>query len=290
MSIATSVHKVSVQNETNVFYREAGSPSKPTILLLHGYPTSSNMFRNLIPLLAPHFHVIAPDIPGFGFTELPSSYKYDFANLADTIDLFVQALKLKKFAIYIFDYGAPVGLRLALKDPTRITAIVSQNGNAYEEGIDDRFWKPIREYWKTDEHNAQFVDALSKFIEDPVNIVSQYVHGVKTPDSIDPGAYLLDEALLKRSGQTAIQLGLFYDYKTNVDLYPQFQNFLRGSNIPVLLAWGKNDIIFNVDGAEAYKRDAKNLKIVYFDTGHFALESHVEEISKEIVEFVVPQL
>lgn len=290
MNFATTNHKIQVQDGSKIFYREAGSPEKHTILLLHGFPTSSNMFRNLIPLLSPHFHVVAPDLPGFGFTEAPSSYTYDFASLADTIDLFVQALNLTKFAIYIFDYGAPVGLRLALKDPTKITGIVSQNGNAYAEGVDDKFWKPVKEYWKAEKLDPTFVDGLTKFIEDPSNTVSQYLTGVNDPDSIDPAAYILDEALLNRPGQSAIQVGLFYDYKTNIELYPSFQKFLRESNIPVLLTWGKNDIIFNVDGAEGYRKDAKNLKIVYLDTGHFALESHAGEISKEIIEFLLPQL
>lgn len=290
MNIAATTNKIQVKDGSNIFYREAGSSTKPDILLLHGYPTSSNMFRNLIPLLALDFHVVAPDLPGFGFTEVSSSYKYDFANMADTIELFVEALKIIKFAIYIFDYGAPVGFRLALKDPSRISAIVSQNGNAYEEGIDDRFWAPIRQYWKTRKDDSSFVNALSKFVEDPANIVSQYIDGVENSNTIDPAAYVLDEALLKRTGQTNLQLGLFYDYKNNVDLYPKFQEFLRSSNIPVLLTWGKNDKIFSVDGAEGYKKDAKNLKIVYLNTGHFALESHAKEISKEIIDFLVPQL
>lgn len=290
MSVISSVKKVLVGDGCKIFYREAGCTNKPTILLLHGFPTSSNMFRNLIPLLASHFHVIAPDFPGFGFTEVPSSFEYTFSNLTDSIDHFVRALKLTKFALYAFDYGGPIGFRLALKDPARVTGLVIQNGNAYEEGLGEEFWSPLKQYWKTEKENPEFVEPLSKFLEDPKNIVSQYVDGVEDPDSIDPAAYSLDAALLNRPGQTGIQLSLFYDYQTNLSMYPQFQDYLKSSHIPILLTWGKNDTLFTVEGAEAYRRDVKNLRVVYFNSGHFALESHVEEISEEIIEFLVPQL
>lgn len=283
--IIATVNKVQLQDGTKIFYREAGSKEKPTFLLLHGFPTSSLMYRNLIPLLAPHFHVVAPDLPGFGFTEPAAGYTYKFANIADSIDEFVKILKLEKFSIFIMDYGAPTGLRLALKDPSRITGIVSQNGNAYTEGLDDRFWGAVKQYWETKEDDSNFVEPLGKFIEDPQNIVDQYLKGVPNPEIVDPAPAALDEFLTSKPGQTEIQLGLFYDYQNNVKLYPDFQKFFRESNVPVLLTWGKNDYIFAVEGAEAFRRDNKNIKIVYYDTGHFALETHVEPIAKEIIDF-----
>ena len=283
-------HKIQVEDGVKIWYREAGDINKPHFLLLHGYPTSSNMFRHLIPFLAPHFHVIAPDLPGFGFTETPESYEYSFSSVTRTIEHFVDILKLSNFAIYIFDYGAPVGLRLALKRPTSITAIVTQNGNAYEEGIDDRFWAPIKRYWQVTRDDPSFVGSLSEFIRDRNNIVSQYLDGVSNSDAIEPSAYVLDEALLKRPGQTDIQLDFFYDYQNNVKLYPQFQEYLRSAGIPVLVFWGKNDYIFSVAGAEAYKRDAKESRVRYFDSGHFALEDHVVEIAEEIKSYLLPRI
>lgn len=289
-TITPTVNKIQLKDGTKVFYREAGSKDKPYFLLLHGYPTSSIMFRNLIPLLSQHYRVIAPDLPGFGFTETPKGYDYSFANITNSIDEFISILKIDSFKVYIFDYGAPVAFRLALKNPSRITGIVAQNGNAYEEGIDDRFWGALKQYWaKGDEQDPGYVDALSKFIEDKQNILSQYYEGVSDPNVVDPAPAVLDEFLLKRPGQTKIQLGLFYDYQNNIKLYPQFQSFLRDSKVPVLVAWGKNDYIFTVEGAEAYKRDASEFKAKYYETGHFALETHVEEIAGDIIDFFVKE-
>lgn len=290
--ITTTIKRAQLKDGTKILYREAGSKCKPNFLLLHGFPTSSYMFRNLIPLLAPHFHVIAPDMPGFGFTESPSDYKYTFANLSKSIEEFVEIIKFNKFAVYIFDYGAPVAYRLALNNPKKITAIVSQNGNAYEEGIDERFWAPISKWWETgNPKDPESVETLTKVLQNPgESIESQYKLGVKDPDSIDPAPAALDEFLTSKPGQLEIQLGLFYDYGTNLKLYPQFQKFLRDSKIPVLLTWGQNDLIFNVDGAEGYKKDVKDLRIKYFNTGHFALETHLVPISKEIVDFLKEKL
>ncbi|ANB11330.1 epoxide hydrolase [Sugiyamaella lignohabitans] len=290
MSLVPTTSTVKVSNGVNVWYREAGDRAKPTFLLLHGFPTSSIMYRNLITILAPHFHVIAPDLPGYGFTEVPDKFEYTFANLTDTIELFVDAIKLTKFAIYIFDYGAPVGLRLALKRPHQITGIVTQNGNAYDEGLDHKFWGIIEEYWKTDANNTKYIQGLSQFVEDPKNIKDQYSVGFTNPTSVDPTPYYLDKALIERPGQTKIQVALFYDYQNNVKLYPQFQEYFRKSNVPVLATWGKNDYIFAHPGAEAYKRDVKNIKVKYYETGHFALEEFVNEIGADIIDFFGPIL
>lgn len=278
----TTINKLQLK-DSKVFYREAGKSSNPTILLLHGYPTSSYMYRDLIPLLSEDFHVVAPDFPGFGFTEVESEYQFTFANIADTIDEFIQTLGLGAFYVYIFDYGAPVGLRLALKKSNKVIGIIVQNGNAYYEGLDDNFWSPIKKYWESEQNDKQFVGELSTFIANPKNVVSQYLEGVANIDSVDPAAYTLDVALLGRPGQTSLQLKLFYDYRTNVELYGKFQEYIRESGVPVLVLWGKNDIIFTLAGAEAYKRDAKQIRIRYFDTGHFALETHSKEISQEII-------
>ncbi|ESW98134.1 hypothetical protein KL918_004123 [Ogataea parapolymorpha] len=291
MSNIEHIHRTIVQG-TDVFYREAGSESKPKLLLLHGYPTSSYMFRNLIPLLSSHLHVVAPDLPGFGFTEPKPGYIFDFEALTETIDQFVTKLGWTKFAIYVFDYGSPVGFRLALKNPSRITAIISQNGNAYDEGIDDRFWGPLKKYWAAGKNDPELTSALRAYIEDKRNVDSQYFDGVSDTIAIDLAPSTLDWALLCRGGQTDIQLGLFFDYQNNIRQYPQFQEFFRNSGVPVLLAWGKNDAIFSFAGAEAFRRDVKpeNLDIRYFDTGHFALETHAEEIAGAIINFVVPRL
>lgn len=272
----------------DIFYRSAGSPTAPVILLLHGFPTSSHQFRNLIPLLSPKYRVIAPDLPGFGFTHVPTerNYKYTFENIATSISAFVDALKLTKFAIYIFDYGAPTGLRLALKRPDSITAIISQNGNAYTEGLGD-FWKPVQEFWANDTpakreelSNALLTFGATKW---------QYEFGVTEPArlaSIAPETYHLDQALLERPGNKDIQLDLFKDYENNVALYPDFHAYFRERQPPVLAVWGKNDVIFVEGGAEAFRKDVKNLEIKLFETGHFALESYLEEISAAILEFL----
>ncbi len=265
-----------------VFYREAGPVDAPVVLLLHGFAASSHMFRELIPRLAGRYRVIAPDLPGFGFTAVPAGYKYSFDSLAKTIDAFVDALKLDQYAIYIFDYGAPVGLRLAVAHPERITGIVSQNGNAFEEGLSDG-WNPIQRYWQ--EPTKENREALREFLT-PESIQWQYTHGVKDPSAVAPEAYTLDSALLARPGQTDIQLDLFLDYASNVKLYPTFQRFLREKKPPVLAVWGKNDPFFLPPGAEAYRRENPNATVKLLDTGHFALETHVEEIAESILEFL----
>ena len=272
----------------SVFYRSAGSPSNPTILLLHGFPSSSFQYRDLIPQLAKTHHVIAPDFPGFGFTTVPDSlnYGYSFANLTETTLEFLDALKIERFSTYIFDYGAPVAFRIALQRPQAITAIISQNGNAYEEGL-GAFWDPIRALWKSD--TAVNRIALIKTLLTLATTKFQYEDGVMDKAllaHIPPETYNLDYALLQREGQTEIQIGLFKDYATNVALYPAFQKYLRDSKVPVLAIWGKNDKIFIEPGAEAYKRDVKDLKLVLLDTGHFALETFGKKIAGELLGFL----
>jgi pimeloyl-ACP methyl ester carboxylesterase len=271
-----SFHTVAADG-VNVFYREAGAPDAPVVLLLHGYPTSSHMFRELIPRLAGKYRIIAPDLPGFGFTTVPAerNYRYSFASIARTIEAFVDALGLTRYAIYVFDYGAPTGFRLAVAHPERVTAIISQNGNAYEEGLGDA-WDPIKAYWKepTQEHR----DALRQFLTLDAN-KWQYTHGVPDPEQVAPETYTLDTALLERPGNTDIQLDLFLDYASNVALYPKFQEYFRTAQPPLLAIWGKNDPFFIPPGAAAYRRDIPNAVVQMLDTGHFALETHVEEIA-----------
>jgi len=268
-----------------VFYREAGDINAPVMLLLHGYPSSSHQYRNLIPLLARHYRVIAPDMPGFGFTEVPESrgYVYTFDALAKTLGDFVDALNLKHYAMYIFDYGAPAGLRLALAHPERVTALVSQNGNAYLEGLGDA-WAPIKTYW------AEPIAANRQVIHDNVlNLEGtrwQYLHGVANPDSVAPESYLLDDLLMQRQRNKEIQLDLFLDYANNLKLYPAFQQFFRDTKLPTLAIWGKHDPFFIPPGAEAYSRDNPNAVVELLDTGHFALETHVDYIAKRIVEVI----
>jgi pimeloyl-ACP methyl ester carboxylesterase len=279
---AIQYHTVNVEG-LKLFYREAGNPNAPVVLLLHGFPTSSHMYRNLIPLLADRYHVIAPDLPGFGFSDAPprEQYQYTFDHLAKTIDAFTTALHLEKYAIEVFDYGAPVGFRLALAHPERITAIITQNGNAYEEGLSTA-WNPIQKYWKepTDANRAALRDFLTlegtKFA---------YLQGAPQ-DKIAPEAYQLDFALLSRPGIEEIQLDLFLDYASNVKLYPQFQSYFRKSHPPLLAVWGKNDPFFLPPGAKAFQRDNPNAQVHFYDTGHFALETHVSEIGAEIHRFL----
>ncbi len=270
-------------NGLNVFYREAGSATSPTVLLLHGFPTSSHMFRNLIPKLADNYRVIAPDLPGFGFSDSPprDRFKYTFENLARVIGDFTEKLGLRRFAIYIFDYGAPVGLRLALMHPERISAIISQNGNAYEEGLSEG-WNPIRNYWK--EPSAANRAALREFLRAEAT-KWQYTHGVADASLIAPESYTLDSALLARPGNDEIQLDLFLDYASNVALYPKFQAFFRENRPPLLAAWGQNDPFFLPAGAKAFTRDNPKAKVQFFDTGHFALETHATEIAEVMREF-----
>jgi pimeloyl-ACP methyl ester carboxylesterase len=268
-----------------IFYREGGLADAPTLLLLHGFPTSSHMFQNLIPLLADRFHIVAPDLPGFGQSDMPSrdAFPYTFAKLAEVIGRFTEVVNLKRFAIYIFDYGAPVGLRIALKHPERITAINSQNGNAYEEGLSDG-WNPIRTYWR--EPTKANRDALRSFLS-PETTFWQYTHGVSDPSAVSPDGYSLDDFYLARPGADEIQLDLFGDYKSNVALYPEFQSYFRKYKPPFLAVWGKNDPFFLPAGAEAFKRDIPNADVRFFDTGHFALETHCDEIASAIREFLV---
>ena len=267
-----------------IFYREAGPVDAPVLLLLHGYPTSSHMFRELMPRLATRYCVIAPDLPGFGFTVVPAErgYTYSFEAIAQTTAAFVDALNLKRFALYIFDYGAPTGLRLALRYPERITAVISQNGNAYEEGLGDA-WDPIRAYWKepTQEHR----DALRQFLSLDATRW-QYTHGVADPRQVAPETYWLDTALLGRPGNTEIQLDLLLDYASNVALYPKFQEFFRTVKPPTLAIWGRNDPFFIPPGAKAFQRDNPAATVTLLDTGHFALETHADEIAVAIDELL----
>jgi pimeloyl-ACP methyl ester carboxylesterase len=267
-----------------IFYREAGPKTAPTILLLHGFPTSSHMFRNLIAALADRYHVVAPDLPGFGFTDAPDRKRFrnTFENLAKIICKFTEAVGLERYAIYVFDYGAPVGFRLALAHPERITAIISQNGNAYEEGL-SQGWNPIQKYWKepTPENRAALRDFLT-----PEATKSQYLYGVQDETLVAPEAYQLDSALLARPGNDEIQLDLFLDYASNVALYPKFQEYFRTKRPPLLAVWGKNDPFFLPPGAEAFRRDNLNAEVHFYDTGHFALETHHREIADAIREFL----
>jgi pimeloyl-ACP methyl ester carboxylesterase len=279
-----SIHTVEVDG-LKLFYRQAGRADAPVLLLLHGFPTSSLMFRELIPRLASDYRVIAPDLPGFGFTQVPPErkYSYTFDSLASTINAFVEKLGLTRFAMYVFDYGAPVGFRLALAHPERISAIVSQNGNAYKEGLGEEAWNPVQQYWQqpTQEHR----DALRAFLTLD-SIRWQYTHGVSDPARIAPETYTLDAALVARPGNQEIQLDLFGDYASNVALYPEFQRYLRQHQPPLLAIWGRNDPFFLPPGAEAFRRDNPNATVTLLDTGHFALETHVDEIALAIDEFL----
>ena len=283
-NIPTTQLKTVKADGIKIFYREAGPADGPVLLLLHGYPTSSHMFRHLIPRLASTFRVIAPDLPGFGFTEVPAErkYRYSFDNLAVTIDAFVQTLNLTRYALYVFDYGAPTGFRLALSHPDRVTAIISQNGNAYVDGLGDA-WDPIKKYWK--DPTPANREALREFVG-LEGTKFQYVHGVADPLLVEPESYWLDTVLLQRPGNVEIQLDLFLDYANNVKLYPAFQEYFRKYQPPLLAIWGKNDPFFIPAGAEAYRRDIPSAKVVFCDTGHFALETHVEEISDQIHAFL----
>jgi pimeloyl-ACP methyl ester carboxylesterase len=269
-----------------VFYRHAGEPMHPALLLLHGFPSSSHMFRNLIPLLADRYHIVAPDLPGFGFSDAPdrAAFDYSFDNLARIIEGFIDQVGLERYAIYVFDYGAPVGFRLALARPERVTAIISQNGNAYEEGLSTG-WTPIRKYWQ--EPTAANRDAIREFLT-PETTKWQYVHGVSDETLVAPESYALDSALLARPGNDEIQLDLFLDYASNIALYPKFHDYFRTKRPPFLAVWGKNDPFFLPAGAEAFKRDIPGAVVRLPDTGHFALETHVEEIAAAIRDFVAP--
>jgi pimeloyl-ACP methyl ester carboxylesterase len=276
-------YKTARINDLDIFYREAGSPDAPAILLLHGFPTSSNMFRNLIPRLAGSFHVIAPDYPGYGQSSMPDrkNYSYTFANVADILDKLTQQLKLNTYSLYVMDYGAPAGYRLALLHPERVQALIVQNGNAYDEGL-LKFWDPIKKYWKdpAPENRA----ALAGLVE-PKTTRWQYEHGVTDLTLLDPTTWMVDQVGLDRPGNGDIQLDMLYDYRTNVPLYPKFQEFFRQHQPPTLIVWGKNDFIFPPEGAAPYSRDLKNLETHLLDTGHFALETHGPEIANRIQTF-----
>ena len=269
----------------NIFYRQAGRAGAPTLLLLHGFPSAGHMFRDLIPLLAERFHLVAPDLPGFGQSDTPSrdDFSYTFDNLAEVIGRFTEVIGQRRFAIYIFDYGAPVGLRIAAKHPERISAIISQNGNAYEEGLSEG-WKPIQAYWR--EPTQAHRDALRSFLA-PETTLFQYTHGVSDPSLVSPDGRSLDDHYLARPGAHEAQLDLLLDYASNVALYPDFHAYFRNHQPPLLAVWGKNDPFFLPAGAEAFKRDIPNADVRFFDTGHFALETHAAEIAAAIREFRV---
>jgi pimeloyl-ACP methyl ester carboxylesterase len=268
-------------NSVKLFYREAGAPGAPKLLLLHGFPTASHMFRDLIPLLADRFHMIAPDLPGFGNSDMPGR-GCTFDRIAATIDRFTEVVGFDRYAVYVFDYGAPTGFRLAVKHPERITAIISQNGNAYEEGLSDG-WKPIRAYWENPSQANR--DALRSFLS-PETTLWQYTHGVPDPTRVSPDGYSLDNFYLARPGTDEVQLDLFGDYKSNVALYPTFQTYFRAHKPPLLAVWGKNDPFFLPAGAEAFKRDLPNAVVRFLDAGHFAVETHAADIAAAIRDFL----
>jgi pimeloyl-ACP methyl ester carboxylesterase len=271
----------------DIFYREAGDPSKPTILLLHGFPTSSHMFRNLIPALADRFHLVAPDYPGFGQSTAPTvaEFNYTFDNLASVVDKFTNAIGLKSYSLYMQDYGAPVVYRLAVKNPDRVRALIVQNGNAYEEGLGG-FWTPLKDYWQ--EPNEANAAKSRDFLK--IDATKwQYTHGVRDPKRISPDTWTIDQALLDRPGNKEIQLKLFLDYGSNPPLYPQWQAYFRKYQPPTLIVWGKNDQIFPAEGAEPYKRDLKRIEFHLLDTGHFALEEDGDVIATYIRDFFAAQ-
>src|SRR3984885_5526175 len=266
-----------------IFYREAREAGAPKLLLLHGFPTAGHMFRDLIPHLADRFHLIAPDLPGFGNSDMPGR-GYTFDRIAEKIDRFTETVGFDRYAVYVFDYGAPTGFRLAVRHPDRITAIISQNGNAYVEGLSDG-WNPIRAYWQ--DASPANREALRAFLK-PETTVWQYTHGVPDATKVSPDGYSLDNFYLSRPGADALQLDLFGDYKSNVALYPAFQQYFRTHKPPLLAVWGKNDPFFLPAGAEAFKRDMPNAVVRFFDTGHFALETHAGEIATAIRDFLAP--
>lgn len=267
-----------------VFYREAGAKGAPKLLLLHGFPSAGHMFRDLIPLLADRFHIVAPDLPGFGQSDIPprESFHYTFDNIARVIERFTEVIGFDRFAVYVFDYGAPTGFRLALRHPERITAIISQNGNAYEDGLSDG-WSPIKAYWQ--DPSPANRDALRTLLT-PEATRWQYTHGVPDATLVSPDGQNLDNFYLARPGSDEVQLDLFGDYKSNVALYPSFQDYFRTHKPPFLAVWGKNDPFFIPPGAEAFKRDNPNAVVQFFDTGHFALETHAKEIADSIRAFL----
>jgi len=308
---ADPVHNVSYHNVeidgVNIFYREAGDPAKPTILLLHGFPTSSHMFRNLIPALADQYHLVAPDYPGYGFSAMPAvdEFDYSFDNVAQLMEQFVDIIELEHFSMYLMDYGAPVGFRIAANQPDRIDALIVQNGNAYVEGIDNDFWEPIQEYWKDRaavnkgldnpwwknikaayEQPEMTNDDALRFLVTLGATQWQYTNGVPDVAAVSPDNWGHVQPLLDRDGNTEIQLQMFYSYGSNPPLYPEWQTYLREHQPPTLIVWGKNDEIFPAAGAEPYKRDLENLEYHLLDTGHFALETHGPEIASLMRDFL----
>ncbi|MEO2046334.1 MAG: alpha/beta hydrolase [Pirellulales bacterium] len=278
-------HKTTQIDGLDIFYREAGPKYAPTVLLLHGFPTSSHMFRNLIPALADRYHIVAPDYPGYGNSSAPSvrDFEYTFDNLANVVEKFTEKVGLKKYSIYLMDYGAPVGFRLAVRHPERAEALIVQNENAYDEGIDNDFWKPIKEYWKNrltaqgDKLRSLLTLGATKW---------QYTHGVRNVETISPDTWGHVQPLLDRPGNQEIQLALFHSYGSNPPLYPKWQAYLRKHQPPTLIVWGKNDPIFPAAGTHPYQRDLKNLEIHLLDTGHFALEEDGDVIAGHIGKFL----
>jgi len=268
----------------DIFYREAGSSNNPTILLLHGFPTSSHMFRNLIPTLSDRFHLVAPDYPGYGNSAMPTvnEFDYTFDRLAEIVEKFIKAINLKRYSLYVMDYGAPIGFRIAAKFPNRVEALIVQNGNAYEEGLRE-FWEPLKAYWQdpspenADKFRPFFTLETTKW---------QYTHGVRNPEAISPDTWNMDQPFLDRSGNDEIQLALFYSYRTNPPLYSQWQEYFRKYQPPTLIVWGKNDYIFPAEGAYPYQRDLQTIELHLLDTGHFALEEEGEAIAAHIRRFI----
>ena len=288
LSAKTTYHTEKIDG-LNIFYREAGSQDKPTILLLHGFPTSSHMFRNLMPLLSDDFHLIAPDYPGYGNSSMPlvSKFNYTFDNIANLIEKLMKRLKIKKSILYVVDYGAPVGFRLAVKNPKSILGLIVQNGNAYEEGLDSDFWKPLKTYWKNRTPNT------AKPILDFLTLKatkSQYLTGARSPENISPDNWNIDQPLLDRPGNSDVQLQLFYDYRTNLDRYPAWHRYFRQYQPPTLIVWGKNDVIFPPNGAYPYRKDLKDTELHLLNTGHFALEEDSEAIARCIKSFFCDRL
>jgi len=281
-------HRTITVDGLEIFYREAGPVNAPTILLLHGFPTSSHMFRNLIPALSDRFHVVAPDYPGFGNSAMPGveEFDYTFDKLADVMEGFVEKLGLQHYSLYLMDYGAPVGFRMAERHPERVESLIVQNGNAYEEGLRE-FWDPIRKYWK--DRTLENAQALAGFIT-PDGVKWQYTHGVRNEAAISPDNWNVDLRHLTREGNPDIQLALFYDYQNNVPHYPAWQAYFRDHQPPTLIVWGKNDYIFPAEGAHPYKRDLKNLEFHLLDTGHFALEEDGQVIADAIRRFLTRQV
>lgn len=279
---------ITVDGQT-IFYREAGNKENaPTILLLHGFPSSSHMFRNIIPALANKFHLVAPDYPGFGYSSMPpvDKFQYTFNHLAEIIDKFITQIGLERYSLYVMDYGAPIGYRLAVKHPDRVEALIVQNGNAYDEGLGE-FWEPLKAYWN--EPNEKNRDALRKFLTMEATRW-QYTHGVKNENAISPDNWIHDQTLLDRPGNSEIQLQLFYDYGSNPPLYPQWQEYFRKYQPPTLVVWGRNDIIFPKEGAIPYQRDLRNIEVHLLNTGHFALEEEGGLIAELISHFLLASL